>query len=314
MADRGPFHAGERAMQARHALAERMAVTGAKLLRDRMTGQHRAFYPLLPFLVLAAAEPAGQPWATLLTGEPGFLRADDARRLEVGALPLADDPAAAGVRDAAPVGLLGLQPHTRRRNRLNGVVAAADGRGFAVAVRQSFGNCPKYIQARIWHRAEHGREPGAAERCDALTEADRALIAGADTAFVASRAADPADGLDASHRGGPPGFLRIEADDVLVWPEYPGNFYFNTLGNLLQEPRCGLAVPDWQTGDLLQFAGEAEIVEDHPLLGPDRGIVRAVRLRVRAVVRRPRLLPWHWRFLEYSPVLARVEPALVAPA
>src|SRR3546814_1739373 len=48
-------------------------------------------------------------------------------------------------------------------------------------------------------------------------------------------------GVDVSHRGGSPGFLGME-DGALVWPEYRGNYYFNTLGNLALDRACGLII------------------------------------------------------------------------
>ena len=44
-------------------------------------------------------------------------------------------------------------------------------------------------------------------------------------------------GLDISHRGGFPGFVRIDGPGTLKWPDYLGNLTFTTLGKLL--PRFG---------------------------------------------------------------------------
>ena len=180
---------------------------------------------------------------------------------------------------------------------------------FAVAVVQSFGNCPKYIQARLWHRPEQPPPAAApAVRAAGLTAAGRALIVAADTIFVASRAADERHGLDVSHRGGRPGFVRLEDDATLLWPEYPRNNFFQTHGTLLTDPRCGLAVVDWDTGDLLQLAGTAEVVEDPPAFAGNDAVERAVRFRVAETVRLPALLPWRWTFQDASPFNEAVEP------
>jgi len=303
------FHAGERTMQARVGLAERMAEIGPKAIRDFMPDQHREFFARLPFLV-AAVDVGGQPWATVLTGEPGFLDTSDARRLAVAALPAADDPAWPGFLGGARIGTLGIQFHTRRRNRLNGRIAGLGPRGFSVDVEQSFGNCPKYIQARLWYAREDGVAPGPAETRTVLSAADLELVRGADTLFVASRGAGDgaSSGLDASHRGGPPGFVRVEADGRLLLADYPGNNYFNTFGNLLAEPRCGLLFLDFDGGDALQLAGRAEVLERPQAYGHLPHVVRALAFHVEAAVRRPALLPWRWSFLEYAPQLEIVEP------
>lgn len=47
---------------------------------------------------------------------------------------------------------------------------------------------------------------------------------------------------------------------ALIWPEYRENFYFNALGNLLLNPACGLLIPDFETGGILQITGAAELV------------------------------------------------------
>jgi predicted pyridoxine 5'-phosphate oxidase superfamily flavin-nucleotide-binding protein len=259
-----PFHAGELAAQ---ALAARAAGDGARPLpatvpiRDRMPDQHRAFFAQLPFVCLALPDADGWPWATLLAGQPGFAAAPDASRLTIAALPAADDPARQAIAAGVPAGLLGIDLGTRRRNRANGVVTAAGGTGFEVAIHQSFGNCPRYIHQRSLAPAE--RAPGPALRFEAsLPDAARALVAGATTLFVAStsgsRIAGEAAGLDISHRGGPAGFVAVDGA-VLRIPDYAGNGYFNTLGNFVADPRAAIVMADFASGDVLQLQGRATV-------------------------------------------------------
>jgi len=251
-----PFHAGE-------LRAQGLAGGGpaGAPVRSRMPDQHRAFFPLLPFLCAAVADGEGWPLATLLQGEPGFVSAPDAGRLDIAALPPADDPAAPWIAPGADIGLLGIDLSTRRRNRANGTVAARDDDGLSVAVRQSFGNCPKYIRVRDLRR--HRRARGdTLVFAGALPPDAAALVACSETMFVATAsgasAADAARGLDISHRGGPAGFVRVDGDTLAV-PDYAGNRYFNTLGNLLLEPRASLLFIDFGSGDLLQLQGTAQM-------------------------------------------------------
>jgi hypothetical protein len=45
------------------------------------------------------------------------------------------------------IGGLGIELHTRRRNRVNGIITAVSDAGVRLLeVQQSYGNCPKYIQ------------------------------------------------------------------------------------------------------------------------------------------------------------------------
>ncbi|MCR8957469.1 pyridoxamine 5'-phosphate oxidase family protein [Variovorax sp. S2] len=310
-----PFHAGERALQTLAGSREVMAAAGSRVIRDFMPDQHRDFFAQLPFLVVGSMDAQLQPWASVLAAPPGFAHSPDPTHLRIDALPMADDPLAAQLVQGASLGLLGIQPHTRRRNRMNGNVEAIDAAGFMVEVQQSFGNCPKYIQAREPLFAA-GQAAAPAQRLDGLDDAARALIARADTFFIASAfpqhaadgdEADPAaQGVDVSHRGGLPGFVRVGEDGVLTVPDFTGNRFFNTLGNLSVHPRAGLLFIDFESGDLLHLTATAEIVWDGPEVAAFEGAERLLRLRVEQVLRRPGALPLRWGGAEVSPHLARM--------
>jgi len=297
------FHAGEQALQARVGVRERLAAVAPQILRDYMPDQHRELFGKLPTLLLGALDEAGQPWATMLAGPPGFVTTPDARRMRIDAARRAGDPALAGLHEGASVGLLGLEPHTRRRNRMNGVVEHwPEGGALEIAVRQSFGNCPRYIVPREPERLDDVPQP-AQPLGNQLDEAALALIRRSDTLFIASASARPgseerSEGVDVSHRGGAPGFVAIEHDAatgelVLVLPDYPGNQFFMTLGNLSVNPAAGLLWLDHYDGTLLQVAAQAELRWD----GEQQ---RSVRLRVRGGVRQPAALPWRWHSLSAS--------------
>jgi predicted pyridoxine 5'-phosphate oxidase superfamily flavin-nucleotide-binding protein len=251
-----PFHAGE--LQAQRLAGSAPA---AAPIRAYMPEQHRAFFPLLRFVCVAVPDADGWPLATLVVGEPGFANSPDPARLQIGALPAPGDPVRARLQTGTSAGLLGIDLGTRRRNRLNGIVARVSAEGFEVDVRQSFGNCPRYIQVR--ELAPVARQPGPVTVFDeALPARAGELIAMSSTLFVASAsgagAAGAAAGLDISHRGGPPGFARLEGS-VLSIPDYNGNRYFNTLGNFIAEPRAAIVLADFDSGDMLQLQGVVEI-------------------------------------------------------
>ncbi|UYW25832.1 pyridoxamine 5'-phosphate oxidase family protein [Methylorubrum extorquens] len=288
-----PWHRGEVAIQESVGMAGRMAELGPRVIRDHLTEQHRAFFPLLPFAVLGSVDGEGRPWATLREGEPGFLHAPDPFRLRVDGRREPNDPADAGLEDGDGVALLGIELATRRRNRLNGTVERAGPEGFAIRVEQSFGNCPQYIQSR--HEGPRAGEPATRPRpvlSDGLDPAARRLVAAADTFFVASFVEDAGGWrqVDVSHRGGRPGFVRVGADGGLTVPDYSGNRFFNTLGNLLANPRAGLVFPDFATGALLQMSGRTEIVLDPNEDERIDGTERLWRFVPERVVFRPRAL------------------------
>jgi predicted pyridoxine 5'-phosphate oxidase superfamily flavin-nucleotide-binding protein len=310
-----PFHAGERALQMQAGSREQMAVAGPRVIRDYMPDQHREFFAQLPFLVVGSLDASLQPWASVLAAPAGFAHSPDATHLRVDALPAAGDPLAGQLAQGATLGLLGIEPHTRRRNRMNGTVASLDATGFMVEVQQSFGNCPRYIQARepVFAAPRHGSAP--AQWLDTLDLAAQRLIGSADTLFIATAypddaaAGDDADarshGVDVSHRGGRPGFVRVDEGGVLTVPDFNGNRFFNTLGNLMAHPRAGLLFIDYDSGELLHVAATAEIVLEGPELAEFEGAERLLRLHVEHALRRPAALPLRWGDAELSPHLAR---------
>ncbi len=308
-APQSPFHAGELAVQERAGTLARSAASGERGIRDHMPDQHREFFAQLPFMLVGSVDPDGQPWASMLVGQPGFAHSPDPTTLRIDSHALPGDPLGANLRAGTRLGMLGLEPTTRRRNRVNGVVTAVDAAGFTLAVTQSFGNCPQYIQAR---EALLAGDIGLArvEQRDRLTDADRAFIEAADTLFIASNAPldpphTPAAGADVSHRGGRPGFLRIDDGDTLVLPDFSGNSFFQTLGNLHLDPRAGLLLIDFATGDLLQLCCRASVVWDGADLQAFTGAQRLVRLKVERVRRLIDTLPLRWSDPSYWPRLDR---------
>jgi len=302
-----PFHAGELALQARAGVTAKIDQQARRGVRDFFPDQHREFYGLLPFLVIGAVDAHGQPRASVLTGRPGFITTPDERTLRVDAKPPAGDRLQ--LRLGQAIGGVGVQLSTRRRNRWRGVVAALDEAGFAVTLSQGFGNCPQYIQVREFEATDElGRPPVAkplveGERLDARA---RAIIAKADTFFIATGAeSDAARVADASHRGGKPGFVRIDDDATLTTPDFVGNFFFNTLGNLLLDPRAGLLFLDFDTGDTLYLVGRAETIWDGEEVKAFAGAERLLRFHITGMVRVEGSLPLRFSPPEFSPILSR---------
>jgi len=301
-----PFHPGEQAVQARLGVEERMAEVGKRVIRDAMPDQHRQFFGQLPFVLAGSVDAMGRPWASVLVGEPGFMRSPDPRRLDIAARPIEGDSLADGLRLGAPLGLLGIELATRRRNRANGHVSAIDAHGFSVHVDQSVGNCPQYIQGRdhVFARDWRDVRPRAREAVTALDAEAQAHITAADTLFVATHApaaaGDPARGADVSHRGGRSGFVKVEDERTLLIPDFTGNLFFMTLGNIALNPRAGLLFIDFERGDLLTLTGRAEIVWEGAELAAFDGAERAWRFHLDTGLRLRDALPLRWAFRDYS--------------
>ncbi|WP_234781487.1 pyridoxamine 5'-phosphate oxidase family protein [Sphingobium yanoikuyae] len=286
-----------------------MAVMGRQFIRDYLIDQHRRFYGQLPFAVFGAVDDDGLVWASPRAGLPGFLNAKDPKHLRIMTVADHGDPANAGFRNGKAVAMIGIEPATRRRNRLNGRIEMADEGGFVIEIDEAFGNCPQYIQRRS---PSYTRDPGtlssvAPEALAAIDEAGRAMIGSADSFYVASFADTPKGRrVDVSHRGGRPGFVRIDEDGTLTVPDFAGNQFFNTLGNIRETGKAGLVFIDWSTGDLLQISGDAEVVLDSPEIAAFTGAERLWRVRPRRIVRRVAGLPLTWQFEDdaWSPNLA----------
>lgn len=295
------WHEGEKFIQEKVGVAERMEVVGQRVVRDYMPDQHRDFYAQLPFIVLGSVDAEGHAWATFLEGRPGFMSSPTPTSLDIAARPDATDPAGRGMIEGAPVGLLGIEMHTRRRNRMNGVLESGVDNGLRVDVDQSFGNCPRYIQLRDFTFV---RDPGApasvqVEELAAIDAQARALIEKSDAFFVASYA-DREDRrqVDVSHRGGKAGFVRVHQDGTLTIPDFNGNLFFATLGNILLNGKAGLLFVDFETGDMLQMTGEAEVILDSPDIAAFQGAERLWTFRALKIVRRRGGLALRWKFQE----------------
>ncbi|MFO1085700.1 MAG: pyridoxamine 5'-phosphate oxidase family protein [Reyranellaceae bacterium] len=287
------FHDDERAAQHLAGQAPPRAA-----IRPFMPEQHRTFFAGLPYIFAAAPDERGWPTGTVLTGDVGFIRLPDPTTLRIDALPRDGDPAQPGIAENAEIGLIGLDFTNRRRNRANGRLIAVDD-GLTVRVHQSFGNCAQYIQTREPSPRAHPSMP--VEQLTRLDAAAQSLIGASDTFFVASRsrAGIGADGgLDMSHRGGRPGFVGV-ADDRLTIPDFRGNRFYNTLGNLLGDSRAGLLFIDFDSGDLLQLQGRVTI--DWEPAGAPVGAERQWRVAVERAWRRPSAFPFRWTFGTYAP-------------
>lgn len=298
--EHSPWHAGEKQLQAHVGVAERMDALGRRVIRREMPDQHRTFYQQLPFMLYGAVDADGNPWASILEGAPGFAKSPEPGLLEIGSLPGRDDPAQ--LQDGAAIGLLGIELHTRRRNRLNGRVGAVTASGFEVTVEQSFGNCPQYIQLRQF-RSVILADPATrvAQHLTELDETAKAMIAGADTFFVASYVdVDGQRSVDVSHRGGQAGFVQVEGNRLTI-PDFAGNLFFNTLGNLLINPRAGLLFIDFDSGDLLHLSGRTQVILEGPQIEAFQGAERLWTFEVEHAVRRPSALALRWRFDGVSP-------------
>jgi len=302
------YHEGELAIQQRANVTEMAQMNGRMVNKTIPAGALR-FIELQPMAVISSIDPKGQVWASILFGQPGFIRALNDHTLEIDLSQprtAKDDPLWNNLIENPGVGLLIIELSSRRRLRINGQVRSVSAERLIVDIERAYPNCPKYIQRRQWKMSinkEPLKIPISTQGVE-LNETQKNLIANADTFFVTS--AHPHHGLDASHRGGHPGFVHLIKDQQLRIPDFSGNSMFNTLGNFSSYPYAGLIFIDFEHGRLLQLTGRTEILWDlddtHEETG---GTQRYWQFDISAW--QECSLPFHidWELLDYSPYIPK---------
>ena len=298
-----PYHEGELHVQERvGVLAE--GAQNSRVIQDSIIKGALRFINQLPMAVFGSLDQDQNLWASVFIGKPGFMQAEDERTVSFDLstmMPNPHDPFWTNTQVNQQVGMLAIELSSRRRMRINGRVNRESDGVMKLHVEEAYPNCPKYIQRRYVSTPQNGfhRTPLASEQGNVLGQAQHAIITQADTFFVAS--AHPERGVDASHRGGNPGFVTIVDDQTLRIPDYLGNSMFNTLGNFTANPRAGLIFLDFESGRTLQLSGRPEILYDMKDI-PDEtgGTQRYWLLHIDRwlEVTQP---PVGWEFLDASP-------------
>ncbi|MEP2784066.1 MAG: pyridoxamine 5'-phosphate oxidase family protein [Pseudoruegeria sp.] len=297
------FHDGEVAMHRKLGVEDRQDALGRRMIRTYMPDQHRYFFASLQMVHLGAIDSTGHPWAVVRTGTSGFIKTPDPYRFVLTSTPLLGEPSDLQFGVGKKVSVVGLEFATRRRNRLNATVEHSNGKQLTFKVDQSYGNCPKYIQVKDIQKSSLPQEYDI-RASSKLNNETIDIIRKADTFFIASRAAhlgqDPRAGVDINHRGGAPGFVSIKQDGSLFFPDYKGNNFYNTFGNIGQDDRVGLQFVDFTTGTTVNIKGRAKIKEVHAERRPLMG--RGVSVQVDAVIHAKGAVPFRSKQTDVSPL------------
>jgi len=298
------FHEGEIAMQTRVGMAEKIGEIGKIAIKDFMIQQHRDFFSIIPMIFIGAADKQHDVWASVLFGEPGFIHSPDDSQLLINQQLQALDPLAGQLSLGDDIGLMGIELETRRRNRVNMTLIENTEQQLAFKVKQSFGSCPKYIQRRERIKVEHS-EPPASIEFDAFNAELKTFFSRAESFFIASQYLDgdkeSNNGVDVSHRGGMPGFIKFnDAGDMLI-ADFAGNNLYNTLGNIIKDPKVGLLFIDYENSHLVTLTGEAQVIwaEDENL--PFKNVDRMIQFRLKRGYQIKHSVPFRWSLEEYSP-------------
>jgi predicted pyridoxine 5'-phosphate oxidase superfamily flavin-nucleotide-binding protein len=275
------FHAGELAVQQRAGVRAEAARLSRMMEAGELRGGIAAFLATRTFAVITSRDASGRLWVSPLTGPAGFLHVTSPDLLTLRAALPPGDPLR-GLPPGQQAGLVVVDFAARRRVRVNGRLTGPGDGTLAIAVQQAYGNCPQYITPRAVPPASPGApDAGLVRRGATLTADDAGLVRAADTFFLGT--SHPRRGSDASHRGGPPGFVRVD-DGRLWWPDYPGNNMFNSMGNLAVDPAAALLFLDFATGRTLQLSGTAKVEWD--VTGEDEQTGRRVAFTPQRLVAR----------------------------
>jgi uncharacterized protein len=304
MSEQGPFHEGE--LEAQQRAGESLtAAANSPMIGNRIMSGAVPFIREQPMAVIGSRDADGRLWSSLLFGRPGFLNpAPDRQSLQIhisAELQDPGDPLWKNIKGNRQVGTLVIELATRRRIRVNGRLTSSTNGLLTIQVEESFVNCPKYIQRRvIQFESSPTQDPlvDAEQTSDQLQSRQRELVERADTLFVTS--AHPARGLDTSHRGGNPGFVEVIDNKTLRIPDYQGNSMFNTIGNLLVDPRAGLLFPDFEGHHILQATGTVEVLWAQPT-DRDGDTGRSWLFHIEEIREAPMQAALQAHFIDYSP-------------
>ena len=295
------FHSGERSIQRRVGV-QRIADQVGQMIQPYVTEDFQWFLESQPWLVMGSTDSEGRLWVSALCGEPGIIRLSDDRTVHILRLKNTWDLVYTNVLHNTNVGLIVINFGQRIRIRINGMVKGLNDQELIVKTDQVYGNCPKYIQARGLKAARLDPTVTPEVVHDiSLDERQQAWIRQADTFFIASANAEGK--TDVSHRGGRPGFIRVLDERTLVWPDYTGNMMFNTLGNIVENPKSGLLFLDFDDGHTLQLTGYCTIVWSLSVNDQASfpGVQRLIQFRLSEVIHIRHAHNCSWDFIGYSP-------------
>lgn len=284
-----------------------------------MPPQHAEFFSHLAYLPIATVDNQGRPWVTILTtasnDDPSVgIKLTGNNQLTINAYADTSDPFVNAILESnhqsnKPTHLfagVGIDFTNRRRNKIAGriVNAAYDDNNalhLTLNSNEHLGNCPKYITERSL--VAHKRTPenvfdDTAFKSGHLPDAAKTIIEQASTVFLATKHIDgeQAAHMGVNHRGGAPGFVRILLENTiegngvstsntyLVLPDYSGNRFFQSLGNIQSDRLVGLVFPNFHDGALLYVTGEAENLYDDAAKALMPRITLLTKIKITGVV------------------------------
>lgn len=297
------FHEGEIAAQLKageRTLGER----NGRVITNKIIKGAINFIEKQPFCIISSSDSSGVISVSALAGDEGYVKVKNEETLEIYPGLIFSNPFDLfweNIKLNKKIGLLFIELATRRRFRINGTIAFEEGK-IVVAVDQAYPNCPKYIQKREALKLVKPSYYPEQLSGSALSPGVTGIIQKADTLFVGSSSST--GDMDASHRGGLPGFVRVKDENTLIIPDYLGNSMYNTLGNFEVNPNAALLFIDFKNKQNLQLSGTAEVVWNNEEASDEintGGTNRFWIFKVKRWVLSENLKGMDWKLEEYSP-------------
>jgi len=295
-----PYHDGELAMQQK-AGEQIPAYRNGRMLVPFIADGAAKYIEQQTFVIVSSQDGQGRIWTSILSGEQGYINLLDAETLQLFPGLIHSNPADIfwhNIKHHPFIGMLFIEPATRRRYRVNGQINVEKDR-LRISVQQAYANCPKYIQRRSIRGGKKPIYQDKVTKGATLTDELMNWIKVADTFFVGS--SNGGQELDASHRGGNPGFVDIVDPSTLLIPDYLGNSMYNTLGNFLIYPQAGLLFIDFQAHRTLQLTGKARVMQEASLIKHREDTGRYWTFVTEEWVLLDNITDIAWTFMEYSP-------------
>ncbi len=291
------FHSGEIAVQERAGVRDIAEDVGEGIV-DHLPPGASGFLELRQMALLGTVDSDGRVWASVVTGQPGFIETVDERTLKIAARTSSSDPLFRNLTKESHVALFAPDFVATRRVRVNGRGVIKQG-AIYIRTEEVYGNCRRYLQERLFiGERKSSATDQSAETGKSLSAAQQQQISRADTFFIATD--NPEHGADVSHKGGNPGFVRVTDDKHLAFPDYNGNSMFNTLGNLTVNPHAGLLFIDFDSGRTLQLSGRASIDWDATRIAKFAGAERVVDFELEQFIDNPAGFPLSAKFRQFS--------------
>ena len=256
------FHEGQLAVQritGEEAIARRRIPMVQSSLHPRST----AFIEHQILAFPGSEDTDGNIWLSLLVGERGFITVPNLQEIKFDLSKIRsnrEDIFFKNIKTKPTVGLLFHEAARRARYRAWGM-ARQEGDQLSFDIRMGYPSCPKHIQREVIELPEKTKvlKPESNNGTN-LGPSEKEWILKAHTFFIGTQTKK--GDIEASHRGGDPGFIEILDNDIIRVPDYLGNSMFSTLGNIYENPKAALLFIDYNKGETLQLSGTAELQFD----------------------------------------------------